>query len=444
MAEQNYASKLERYDKQNIWHPFTPMREWLDHDQLVIIRGDGDYLYDQHGRRYIDGVSSLWVTTLGHRHPALNRAIVRQLDKIAHSTLLGLGNEPAALLAGELVRIAPRGLTKVFYSDNGSTAVEAALKIAFQYWRQKTKPVMSKTKFITLANSYHGDTVGSVSAGNIELFHKTYKPLLFKTLALPLDYDRDASYNLRAAANVFRRHHRHVAALVMEPLVQGAGGMLVHPPGYLRGIARLCRKYGVLLILDEVATGFGRTGSLFACEQEGVSPDLLVLAKGITGGYLPLAATLATRRVYDAFLGDPKQNRTFFHGHTYSGNPLACAVALENLRQLRKRRVLQKLRPKIRLFQSWLSTLSSSDHVGQIRQKGFMVGIDLVKSRRRGQLYPPDLRVGARVSQACRPLGLIIRPLGNTLVLMPPLTISNKNIGKMVSSVGQAIANHCL
>src|SRR3989339_381412 len=318
-------------DKRHLWHPFTQMQDWLANDQLIIEKGDGAYLWDTEGKKYIDGCSSLWVTVHGHNNKNLNQAIKKQLDRVAHSTLLGLGNLPAIELAEQLIKIAPKGLSKVFYSDSGSTAVEIAIKIAFQYWQQKDgEPRRSvsggphKTKFITLTNAYHGDTIGSVSVGGINLFHKIYKPLLFKSIKV-------TPGDIIELEKVLKARHREIAAMIVEPLVQAAAGMLMMPKGYLKAVRRLCSKYGVLLIVDEVATGFGRTGKMFACEHEGVSPDLMCVAKGITGGYLPLAATLTTKRIYRAFLGNIEERKTFFHGHTFTGNPLGCAAALANL-----------------------------------------------------------------------------------------------------------------
>ena len=338
-------AELAEVDLRVLWHPFTPQQTWSEQAPLVIERAEGTTLVDVHGRRYIDGVSSLWCNVHGHRHPAIDAAIREQLDRVAHSTMLGLSHPPAIELAERLVRLSPAGLQRVFYSDSGSTAVEIALKMAYQWWAQRENTVARppRTTFIRLRDAYHGDTIGSVSVGGIDLFHACYRPLLFDSLAAE---PGDAAH----MAALLAEHGERVCAVVVEPLVQGAAGMLVHPAGYLRAVRELCDRHGVPLICDEVATGFGRTGRMFACEHEGVAPDLLCVAKGLTGGYLPLAATLTTERIYEGFLGAPEQQRTFFHGHTYTGNPLACAAALATLDVFESERTLERLQPKIDQF----------------------------------------------------------------------------------------------
>ena len=440
--QQRAAVRIEELDKQYVWHPFTQMRDWEEEPQLVIERGNGSFLVDTRGRRYLDGVSSLWVTVHGHRKKELDDAVRQQLGKIAHSTLLGLSNVPAALLAEKLVGIAPRGLAKVFYSDSGSTAVEIALKIAFQYWQQKGPRFRRKTGFLSLREAYHGDTLGSVSVGGIDLFHRIYRPLLFATRKIESPFCYRCAFGrtrpscgmacLKDAEQVIRKHASRTAGLIIEPLVQGAAGMIAHPRGFLRGIRELCTKHGILLIADEVATGFGRTGTMFACEQEKVSPDLMAVAKGITGGYLPLAATLATEEIYRGFLGEYREFRTFFHGHTYTGNPLASAAAIANIDLFRKERTLSRLRPKIAFLTKGLKRFRKLAHVGDVRQKGFMVGIELVRDRRTKAPYDPAEKVGIRVTRAARRKGLIIRPLGNVIVLMPPLAIARKELGMLL------------
>ena len=330
-------------DRDHLWHPFTQQQGWSEEEPLLIERGEGCYLVDVDGRRYLDGTSSLWCNVHGHRHPAIDRAVSEQLDRVAHSTMLGLSHPGAAELAARLVAIAPAGLSRVFYSDSGSTAAEIALKMAFQYQAQRGGEHARRTSFVKLREAYHGDTIGSVSVGGIDLFHATYGPLLFETHAAEPGDAADLE-------RVLATHGEEVAAVIVEPLVQGAAGILVQPPGYLRAVRELCDAHGVLLICDEVATGFGRTGTMFACEQEGVAPDLLCLAKGLTGGYLPLAATLATEAIYEGFLGAPEEQRTFFHGHTYTGNPLACAAALANLDVFESERTIERLQPKIGLL----------------------------------------------------------------------------------------------
>lgn len=441
--------RVEQLDKKYIWHPFTQMQEWLKDPQVIIESGKGSILTDIHGKNYIDGVSSLWVTVHGHRKKEIDDAVVAQLKKIAHSTLLGLSNVPAVLLAEKLVKITPPGLTKVFYSDSGSTSVEIALKIAFQYWQQKGPKFRAKTKFIALKEAYHGDTLGSVSVGGIDLFHQIYKPLLFTSYKIESPYCYRCSLGksyptcklacAESAEEVLRSRSRETAALIIEPLVQGAAGMIVQPPGFLARIRKLCTKYNVLLIADEVATGFGRTGALFACEHESVAPDILCVAKGITGGYLPLAATLTTQEIYEGFFGEYREFRAFFHGHTYTGNPLACAAANASLQLFQKEKTLAKLQGKIAYVSRELEQFKELAHVGDVRQRGFMVGIELVKDKRTKEPYPPEDKMGVRIILDCRKHGLLIRPLGNVIVLMPPLSISMTELKRMMHIVYESI-----
>jgi adenosylmethionine-8-amino-7-oxononanoate aminotransferase len=412
-------------DERHLWHPFTQMRNWVAEAPVVISAGKGTDLVDVEGRRYIDGVSSLWCNVHGHRHPGIDQAIRDQLDRIAHSTMLGLTHGPAAELAGRLVEIAPPRLARVFYSDSGSTAVEIALKMAFQYWHQRGGQHARRTGFISLRDAYHGDTLGSVAVGGIDLFHSTYEPLLFRSWkASP----GDAGELERA----LERHGEEVAAVVVEPLVQGAAGIRVQPQGYLREVRRLCDRFGTLLICDEVATGFGRTGTMFACEQERVAPDFLCLGKGLTGGYLPLAATLTTERVYEGFLGAPDEGRTFFHGHTFTGNPLACAAALASLDAFDREHTLLRLQPKIRLLHELLGEIAEMDEVAEVRGRGFMVGIDLGE-------HDPEIGLGHRVTVEARQRGAIIRPLGDVVVLMPPLAISKTDITRLLWITSESI-----
>jgi adenosylmethionine-8-amino-7-oxononanoate transaminase len=435
-------------DRRHVWHPFTQMQDWASSDQLVIERAEGNYLIDTQGRRYFDGVSSLWVNVHGHRRREIDDAVRAQLDKIAHSTLLGLANVPSIELAEKLVSIAPAGLTKVFYSDSGSTAVEIAVKMAYQHWCQRGRP--EKRRFVALAEAYHGDTIGSVSVGGIDLFHQVFRPLLFEALRVPTPYwyrfpETSDPFEVRdrclaALEQLLERQGREIAALVIEPLVQGAAGMLLQPDGYLAQAAALCKQHDVLLICDEVATGFGRTGTMFACAQENVRPDILCVAKGITGGYLPLAATLATDAVHDAFLGTYGAKRTFFHGHTYTGNPLACAAALASLAIFETDGVLEHLQPKISLLgELLLEHVAPLPHVGEVRQRGFMVGIELVTDRSTKDPYPYEAAIGARICRAARADGVILRPLGPVIVLMPPLSSTADELRLLVEAVRNAI-----
>lgn len=438
---------LRRLDKLRLWHPFTQMKGWLTSEPLVIERGEGNYLIDTDGKRYLDGTSSLWVTLHGHRKREIDRAVKAQLDRIAHSTLLGLSNVPSILLADKLVRIAPAGLTKVFFSDNGSTAVEIALKMAFQYWEQKNKN-NRKRKFIAFTGAYHGDTLGGMSVGEIDIFVDKYRALLFKTLRAPYPYcyrcpvakGRGRSKSdypdcgvecLNVLEDILRKHSGETAALIIEPLIQGASGMITSPPGFLKEARSLAKKHNVLFIADEVATAFGRTGAMFACEREGVSPDMLCLAKGITGGYMPLAATLVTEEIFAAFLGEYEEHKTFFHGHTYTGNPLGCAAALANLAVFEKEKVIKGLRKKISLFEVLLEGFKELTHVGDVRNAGLMAGIELVEERGTKRPFPAGERVGHRVCMEARKHGLIIRPLGDTIVLMPPLSIKEKELRRI-------------
>jgi adenosylmethionine-8-amino-7-oxononanoate aminotransferase len=421
------SRRLKQWDHEYIWHPFTQMKDWVKDEPLIIDSADGVYLKDIDGNLYMDGVSSLWVNVHGHCHAGIDKALKKQIDQLSHSTLLGLSNTPSITLAKRLVDIAPKDLKKVFYSDNGSTAVEIAIKMAYQYWQNTGQK--KKTHIVHLKNSYHGDTLGSVSVGGIDLFHKVYRKLIFKTIALKgqgWEAVDDLEKLLKARGN-------SIAALVVEPLVQGAAGMLIWPEGVLKKMRALTKKYNVFLIADEVATGFGRTGRMFACEHEGVSPDFLCLAKGITGGYLPLAATLTTQEVYDGFLFDYKDQKTFFHGHTYTGNPLACAAALANLDIFQQERTLAKLAPKIKFLGEKLKMLYNLPSVAQVRHKGFMAGIEL-----RGLM---EDRLGAKVCQRARKYGVILRPLGNVIVLMPPLSISVEELDFLLMATYRAIEN---
>jgi adenosylmethionine-8-amino-7-oxononanoate aminotransferase len=425
------------------------MKDWEKDAPIIIESGKGAILTDIRGKKYIDGVSSLWVTVHGHRKKEIDQAIAKQLKKISHSTLLGLSNVPAIMLAEKLIEIAPHGLAKVFYSDSGSTAVEIALKIAFQYWHQRGPEYQRKTGFISLAGAYHGDTVGSVSVGGIDLFHSLYKPLLFHARRIDSPHCYRCTYGLTYpecqktcfmhAERTIQKYASVTAALIIEPLVQGAAGMLIQPPGFVKRIRDLCTRNNILMIADEVATGFGRTGKMFACEHEQVSPDILCTAKGISGGYLPLAATLTTEEIYRGFLGEYGEFKTFFHGHTYTGNPLACAASLANIDLFRKEKTLARLQPKIAYLKKELTLFSELRHVGNIRQKGFMVGIELVKDRATKMPYQPVDKIGARTVLECRKRGLIIRPLGDVIVLMPPLSISLKELKQMVQIVFTSI-----
>jgi len=439
--------RLWEADHRHLWHPFTQMQGWLEEEPLIVDRAEGVHLVDTLGNRYLDGVSSLWCNVHGHRAPEIDAAVRAQLDQVAHSTLLGLASTASIECAEELVRHLPAGLTRVFFSDAGATAVEIAIKMAFQH--HQLRGDVERREFVALTGGYHGDTIGSVSVGGIDLFHRLFKPLLFDVHHAPQPYCYrcplgKALPGCQVACageveRIFEARKGRVAALVVEPLVQGADGMITQPPGYLRRLRDLCDRHGALLVCDEVATGFGRTGTMFAVEQEGVRPDIMTVAKGITGGYLPLAATVTTEEVFRSFLGPFEAKRTFFHGHTYAGNPLACAAATASMRLMTSRRVVEGLPAKVAALARALAPLQDHPHVGEIRQRGLMVGIELVRDRASKAEYDYGLRVGHQVCQAARPLGAILRPLGNVVVLMPPLAMTEEELGRLAAIAVEGI-----
>ncbi|MEZ4399092.1 MAG: adenosylmethionine--8-amino-7-oxononanoate transaminase [Kofleriaceae bacterium] len=420
-------------DKRVLWHPFTQAYEWCAGTPLTITGAAGNYLIDDQGRRYFDAVSSLWVTTVGHGHPAIVEAISRQAAALDHSTLLGLTHPLAIELAERLVALAPPGLTRAFYSDSGSTAVEIALKQAFQYWALKGRP--AKRRFVHLAESYHGDTIGAVGVGGMALFHRIFGPLIVAGIPCPSPaLDTGALAHL---ATLLEQHGHEIAALVVEPLMQGAAGMLAHPPGFLRAAADLCHQHDVLLIADEVATGFWRTGTLFACEQEAVSPDLLCLAKGLTGGTLPLAVTLATEAIYQAFVAPRAEMTTFFHGHTYTGNPIACAAALANLDLLTAPGFADEVARTARCFTDRVADLGRHPAIKETRRRGLMAGLELQHPN--GKPFPPERFTGSLVSERARAHGVIMRPLGDVLVWMPPLSSTEADLDLLAAATRRAI-----
>ena len=440
--------RLKQLDHSYLWHPFTQMQEWLREEPCIIDGGDGHYLFDVNGRRYLDGVSSLWCNLHGHRKKELDDAIRAQLDRISHSTFLGLSHVPGIQLAEKLIEVAPEGLQRVFYSDSGATAVEVAVKMVVQYWQLKGET--KRTLIATLAESYHGDTVGSMSIGYSETFHRYHKSLLFPVLRITPPHvfryyqGKNEKSALEAAITEADRklteNKNSLAALVMEPLMQGAAGMWAQPAGYLRALHEICRRNEILFVLDEVATGFGRTGRMFGCEHAGVTPDILCLAKGITGGYLPLAATLTSEEVFAEFLGEYKEFKTFFHGHTYTGNPLGCAAALANLELFQREKIVEKMQPAISYLHKRLAEeFLPLSHVSDVRQWGFMVGIELVRDKAVRKSYPPEQRIGHRVIIEARKRNVMIRPLGDIIILMPPLSITDAELALLLDTVRDCI-----
>ena len=450
MEETPDRKRLEALDRQHVWHPFTPHSIYADEHPLMVVEGEGNYLIDVDGNRYLDGVSSIWCNVFGHRKKEIDDAVAAQLGKIAHSTFLGNSGAPGVELAAELVDLTPASLTRVFYSDSGSTAVEVALKIALQFWQQVDEPgAAERTRFVTIKNAYHGDTVGSVSLGGMDLFHARYGSLLFNTIELPcpqvLSRDRDenpdhgAHFGAEAAA-IIREHGPEIAAVFVEPAVQGAAGMIVQPEGYLKAVCDAAREAGALVIFDEVAVGFGRSGkTLFACENEGIVPDMLCLAKGLTGGYLPLAATLTTERIFEAFLGPPEHGKTFYHGHTYTGNALGCAAALATISLMREEGFLDQLRETEQLFGEAIESFKSHPWVGDVRRWGLMAGVELYQDPESLTPFGSAERVGARVCVAARRYGVFLRPLGDTLIFVPPLSITPEEIRMLAEAASKAI-----
>ncbi len=440
---------LARLDKRFVWHPFTPMSLWLagENDQpgRVIVAGEGFELIDQAGRRFIDGFSSLWCNLHGHRVEAIDRAISDQLGRIAHSTLLGHAGGPSIELARRLVEISPAPLTKVFYSDSGATAVEIALKMAYQYYRNIGQ---RRQRFLALAESYHGDTIGSVSLGGIETFHRIFAPLLFDAtfVSTPCAYrhpagDQAGPAVLKEIDDALGAAPGEYCGIIVEPLVQGAAGMLTHPPGFLAAVRELADRHDVLLIVDEVATGFCRTGRMFACEHEDVAPDLMCLGKGLTGGYLPVAATLATQEIFDAFCADPAEGKTFYHGHTFTGNALGCAAAAASVDLIAESNLLAALPEKIAMIRDSVAELADHPNVGDIRQCGMMAGVELVADRASGKPFDAALRTGAAVCAAARDRGVIIRPLGDVIVLMPAPAMDTGTLSRLLDATVATITD---
>ncbi len=436
--------RIVQMDKRYVWHPFTPMKQYMESEAPMITDAEGFELIDVHGRRFIDGFGSLWCNLHGHRVEQIDQAIQDQLGRVAHTTLLGHGSPPSARLARKLVQASPSGLRKVFYSDSGATAVEVAQKMAFQYFHNKGQTL--RTRFIAFDQGYHGDTIGAVSVGGIDAFHRIFSPLLFETFLVdsPCPYRHPAGADagqavLEQVEKIFEQHPGRICALIVEPRIQGAGGMLTHPDGFLRGLREITRRHESFLIADEVATGFARTGKLFACGHEQVCPDLMCLGKGLTGGYLPVAATLTTQEIFDGFCGEIAEDKTFYHGHTYTGNALGCAAGVASFDLIFSSGLLESLPAKIDLIADGLSPLSDHPRVGQIRQAGMMVGIELVEDRRTKQRFDPRRRIGPAVCAAAKAEGIITRPLGDVITLMPAPAMDCATLKRLVDGIVSTI-----
>ena len=423
-------------DRCHVWHPFSQMREYVSLPPLVIASGRGGWLTDTEGRTYLDGNASIWTNVHGHNDPDLNAALIDQLGRVAHATLLGLAHAPGADLAAELVSLAPCGLEHVFYTDNGSGAVEVALKQSFQFWQLAGRP--EKRGVIGMAGGYHGDTFGTMAVGDSGFFHDRFRPWCFGADHFPAPAADDATASLAALAALLQAKASETACLIVEPSVQGAAGMRLQPPGFIRAVAELCQAHGVHLIMDEVFVGFGRLGPMLVCTQEGVTPDFLCLAKGLTGGYLPLAATLVRGEIYDAFLGTYESRRAFFHGHTFTGNPLAAAVALANIRKLRPLIESGVIAARAEVFGRLLTeAFAGHPHVSGLRQRGLTAALDLAPAG--GGAYPVALRAGLQVCLRARDHGLLLRPLGDSLLLVPPLCLDQAELGELVNRTRRSI-----
>jgi adenosylmethionine-8-amino-7-oxononanoate aminotransferase len=441
MPQQPFAaSQLELDDKRYLWHPFTQQKAWEAEPQIIIERAEGCYLIDTTGRRYLDGVASLWANIHGHQHPVITAAIKQQLDQVAHTTMLGLTHPKAIELAKRLVEIAPGQLSRVFYSDTGAAAMEIALKIAYQYWPQAQPAQPQRQRFLSIRNAYHGDTVGAMSIGGIDVYRQAYTSLFFPTIQVSNTNECSCGLGCHTCGMPCRdviertvaQHAQELIAIVIEPLFQGASGIRIYPRGYTRSLWEIARRHGLLFIVDEVATGFGRTGTMFACEQEGIEPDIMALAKGISGGYLPLAATLVTEEIYQAFLGESNEGRTFYHGHTYTGNPVACAAALASLDVFEQEHVLERLQGRIKQLQVGLARIRPLPLVADVRSYGLVAGIELARNKDLQTPFPAEMKMGVRVIQEARKRGVMLRPLGDVLVIMPPLAISEQELALLL------------
>ncbi|MBS4761021.1 MAG: adenosylmethionine--8-amino-7-oxononanoate transaminase [Clostridium sp.] len=437
-SKENWLEKDLKY----VWHPDTQMKQYEGNDfkPTLIDKGKGIYVYDTEGKRYIDGVSSWWVNTLGHSNKRLNQVLLKQAEKIEHVLLADFTHKPAIELAERLVKLAGKPFSKVFYSDDGSTAVEVAIKMAYQYWYQKGKP--EKKHFVSMTDSYHGDTLGSVSVGGIDIYKKIFNPLVFETLKVCAPYCYRCPKNcpkencsiecIKEVEALFEKRHSEIAAMIVEPLVQGAAGMRVYPVEYLKKLRTLCDRYDILLIDDEVAMAFGRTGKYFAFEHAGIKPDIFCVAKGITAGYIPLAATITTDKIYKEFYDDFSKLKTFYHGHSFTGNPIACAIAVETLKIMEEEKIIENLYPKIEKLKTGLEQFKQLEHVGDIRHIGMIGAIELVEDKTTKQPYPFTKRIGHQVFKKAMQSGAILRPIGNVIYFMPPLIITEEEIATLL------------
>jgi adenosylmethionine-8-amino-7-oxononanoate aminotransferase len=435
LTRDNKNDAVVSADRTHVWHPFTQASEWAEEEPLVISKGEGCWLVAANGRRYLDGVASLWANIHGHAHPVLDRALHEQTGRIAHTTFLGLTHEPGALLAEELTDVLPQNLTRVFYSDSGSAAVEVALRIALLAQRHRGEH--RRSAFVSLEAAYHGDTAGSVSIGRSDPFHRGLDPLLFEAIRIPSPFLAGEETSLEALRDVFAQQGKRVAALVLEPRMQAAAGMWPHSDAWLREAMATAHKHDALVIVDEVATGFGRTGDLFACTGADVRPDVLALGKGLTGGYLPLSATVTTEEIFELFTAPFEDHRTLYYGHTYSGNPLACAVARVSLALFDEEETLERGRRLSQRLAVRLAALAALPTVKEVRQRGVMVGIELADEK--GAPLPASPRAGRAVTLASRRRGVIVRPLGDVIVLNPPLVMDDAQVDVLVATVAEAI-----
>jgi adenosylmethionine-8-amino-7-oxononanoate aminotransferase len=437
-----------RLDNEHVWHPCTQQKDHETLPPIPIARGEGVYLVDVEGNRYIDGVSSWWVNLFGHNHPRLNRALQEQASRVAHHIFAGFTHEPAVELATRLCAVAPGNLNKVFFADNGSSAVEVALKMSFQYWQQVGIP--QKTRFLSVSDAYHGETLGALSVGGCDLYREIYQPLLLQGYQVqgpdcfrcPYGLHRDAcdAECFEHMERLVAREHEQIAAVIIEPLIQGAAGMRIYPPVYLRKLRALCNDFALHYIADEIAVGFGRTGKMFANEHAGTAPDLMCLSKGITGGYLPLSVTLATDDIYRAFYDDYASMKAFLHSHSYTGNPLACALAVEVLNIFDQERILEGLAPKIAYLEAQAGRFEALPHVGEFRRCGMVAAVEMVREKEGKVPYPWQERRGLEVYRRALKKGALLRPLGNVIYFMPPLTIGEGDLGKLLDIAWETIS----